>query len=102
MAPFLNAHADELSKLCVRFGVARLDVFGSAAAGRFDPRTSDLDFLVSFSPAADMTVADQYFGLLAALENLFGRRIDLVMERALRNPYFIEAVNRSRQVVYAA
>lgn len=49
-----------------------------------------------------MTPADQYFGLLQALEELFGREIDLLTDRSLRNPYFISSVEKTRQLLYAA
>ena len=69
---------------------------------RFDPRTSDLDFLVEFLPLQLGEYADAYFGLLEALRELFERNIDLVMTGAIRNRYFLESINRSRTVLYAA
>ena len=63
---------------------------------------SDIDFLVDFHPADSMSPADQYFGLLDALEELFGRRVDLLTRRSLRNPYFIDSVEKTRQLLYAA
>lgn len=93
---------DELSQLCRQFQVKRLELFGSGAREGFDERTSDLDFLVEFLPLAEGHHARAYFGLLAALEDLFERPVDLVMTRAIRNPYFLESVNRTRTVLYAA
>lgn len=101
MSRVLDAHCDEIPGLCRRFGVARLEVFGSAAGGAFDDQRSDFDFLVEFDAEASR-LFDRYFGLKESLEALYGRRFDLVTAGALRNPYFIESVNRSRQLVYAA
>jgi hypothetical protein len=92
----------ELNGLCRRYHVLRLEVFGSAAEGDFRPQESDLDFLVEFQPLLPGQYADAYFGLLVALEGLFERRVDLVMPRAVRNPYFREAMDRTRRLVYAA
>src|SRR5947207_7884680 len=92
----------ELDKLCRKHHVRRLDVFGSAADGTFDPARSDLDFLVDFMPLPEGGHAEAYFGLLHDLEDLFKRKIDLVMERAIRNPFFREGIDRARQVIYAA
>lgn len=102
MQPIITNHQRELLALCERFGVRRLEVFGSAAGERFDPSHSDLDFLVDFRPAPPGELADRYFGLLEALEALFGRPVDLVMTAAIKNPYFLQGIEPSRTLLYAA
>ena len=96
MITAIEERADELKRLCVRYGVQRLDLFGSVATGRDEPDKSDLDFLVEFQPAALSAYADAYFGLLEALGRLFGRPVDLVVESAIRNPYFLQSVEHTR------
>jgi len=91
-----------LAGLCARHRVRRLEFFGSGATDRFDAARSDLDFLVEFQELAAGEHADAYFGLLEGLEALFGRPVDLVMPRAVRNPYLEESIRASRLVVYAA
>lgn len=102
MIPELARQRDELVRLCQRFGVTRLDVFGSAARGDFDEASSDVDFLVELDPPAAMSRFDAYFGLKEALEELLGRPVDLVVPAALANPYVAEAVERTREPLYAA
>lgn len=102
MIELLEQHRAELDRLCHKHFVKRLDVFGSAADGTFQPEHSDLDFVVEYLPEADAVCDDAFFGLLFDLEDLFGLKIDLVMERAIRNPYFRVGVAQSRQVIYAA
>jgi len=80
----------------------RLEVFGSAATSKFDPNHSDVDFHVEFGTGARTDLFHCYFGLQASLEQLLGRHVDLVMAGALKNPYFIQSVNETRQLVYAA
>ena len=92
----------ELDALCRRYRVRTLELFGSAADGSFDPRRSDLDFLVDFLPLEPGQPFAFYFGLLESLRQLFSRRVDLVTSRAIRNPFFLRSVNRSRKVLYAA
>ena len=67
----ISLHHEELRDLCRRFHVRRLDVFGSAARGDFDPARSDLDFLVEFEPLQRGADLDAFFGLKEALEQLF-------------------------------
>jgi uncharacterized protein len=100
MASILDPHIKDIPELCRRFGVSRLEIFGSATTGAFDPQRSDLDFLVSFN-ADESNLFNRYFGLKESLEALYGRDVDLVMTGALKNRYFIDAVNRTRQLVYA-
>ncbi|HEY0555194.1 MAG TPA: nucleotidyltransferase domain-containing protein [Thermoanaerobaculia bacterium] len=102
MQPIIASHQGELLGLCKRFGVRRLEVFGSAAGERFDPARSDLDFLVELGPASPVEMADRYFGLLEALEILFARPVDLVMTAAIKNPYFLQGIEPSRILLYAA
>lgn len=101
MSPVLGARLAEVSALCRRYGVRRLEVFGSATTGAFDPQRSDLDLLVEFDDDPKH-LFDRYFGLKESLEALFGRSVDLVTLGALRNPHFISAINKTRQLVYAA
>jgi uncharacterized protein len=93
---------DELRTLCRRFYVRRLDLFGSAARDDFDPDRSDIDFLVEFDRSAPGNPFDTYFGFKEALEELFGRPIDLVEAGAVRNPYLKASIEQSRQNVYVA
>lgn len=102
MIPLIEEKRRMLEEVCRRYHVERLEIFGSAAGGEFRPDASDLDFLVAFSRSSDMNLADQYFGLWEDLRGLFGRDVDLIIERAMKNPYFIKAVNNSRKIVYAA
>ncbi len=102
MIPFVEQHRSALEALCRKYHVARLDLFGSAADGKFDLQRSDLDFLVEFQPDAPMGPFHQYFDFLAELKQLFGCPVDLVEGRAMKNPYFIKAVNASRKPLYAA
>jgi len=102
MNPIVQKHITGLATLCRGFRVRRLELFGSGSGDRFDPATSDLVFLVEFQPLPAGKRADAYFGLKEALEALFGRPVDLVMTRAIRNPYFLEALKPSRVELYAA
>ncbi|MBC7705250.1 MAG: nucleotidyltransferase domain-containing protein [Rhodoferax sp.] len=102
MIALIEQNLPEVATLCSRFGVQSLEVFGSAADGSFDPTRSDIDFLVEFSQDDRGSLFHRYFGLQESLGKLFGRQVDLVTASALSNPYFIAAVNKSRQTIYAS
>ena len=93
----------ELAELCRRYGVARLEVFGSAARGAdFDPQTSDADFLVEFRLDDGRAPLQQYFDFAEALRQTLGRSVDLIESGAVQNPYMRAAIDRSRELVYAS
>ena len=102
MLDLIERHRAQLEDVCRHYGVRRLELFGSAASGRFKPDESDLDFLVEFEPESPLGYADRYFGLLEALQEILGCPVDLVVSSAIRNPYFRDAVDRTRRLLYAA
>ena len=102
MVSLVEAKRDAIEALCNRFRVQRLEVFGSATGTRFDPKTSDLDFLVEFQNLPVGERADAYFGLLKGLRDLFQRDIDLVTVAAVKNPFLRESIERSKSLLYAA
>jgi predicted nucleotidyltransferase len=101
-AEIVDANLPAVQALCRRFGVRRLDLFGSAATGRFDPARSDLDFLVEFDEPTAGGFSGGYFKLLEALETLFQRKVDLVTERSLVNPYRRRRIESEKRTLYRA
>ncbi len=103
MHPEIADRKDEIAGICRRYDVKRLEVFGSAARGTdFDREHSDADFLVEFRPDSDQDPFFRFFDLLDALRHALGRPVDLVQPGAIRNRYLQEAIDRSREAVYAA
>ena len=91
----IEENRTKIAELCRRHSVKRLELFGSAARGDFDAGASDED--TGFEGSAG-----RYFGLLHGLEDLLGRRIDLVERGAVNNPYFLQVVDEHRELLYAA
>ncbi|HUR29558.1 MAG TPA: nucleotidyltransferase domain-containing protein [Planctomycetota bacterium] len=102
MIELIERHRPAIEAICRNRHVLRLEVFGSATGRHFDPKRSDVDFLVEFVKDRPLDLVDAYFGLHEDLERLLGRPVDLVMTSAIKNPFFLESVNESRQTVYAA
>ncbi|HEX2525334.1 MAG TPA: nucleotidyltransferase domain-containing protein [Geminicoccus sp.] len=103
MHPFIEAKLPEIKGLCRRYGVARLELFGSGARDDFDPGRSDVDLLVEFgiSPAG-MALTERHFGLLSELEACLGCRVDLIARRAIRNRRFLPAIQADLHCLHEA
>lgn len=96
----LEAHRAEIDALCRDYSVRRLDVFGSAVRADFDPKRSDVDFLVEFEPGAAPPFS-RYSRLREELAAIVGYPVDLVTARAVLNPYVRAAIDSERQLIYA-
>ena len=103
MIELIEKHRAELNELCRKYRVKTLEVFGSATDGTWDAAQAAIwIFSSSFSPKQPSGPSEGFFDLRDELQQLFGRKVDLVMPGAIRNPYFLKAVNQQRQVLYAA
>lgn len=104
MHSLVHRHRDEIAAICRRHGVRRLEVFGSAARGDdFDPRHSDVDFLLEIDPqrGAPFSMTD-YLDLRDDLSRVLGRPVDLVFPDSVRNPFVRADIDKSRELVHAA
>ena len=96
----ISDNLDQIYELCRKYGVKTLYVFGSILTPRFN-ENSDVDFSATFYPEEDPLVAgDNFLNLYLDLEDLMGRRIDLVNEANLRNKYFIEELEETKKLIY--
>lgn len=103
MIKSVETKREAVRDVCRKYGVMKLEVFGSAAEGAFSTGNSDVDLLVEFLPGVSLGPwLGHYFDLRDELARVFGCAVDLVMASALRSPHFIREVNRTRQLLYAA
>lgn len=102
MLSLIQQHQSQIELLCRQYRVMRLELFGSAARGDFDPASSDIDFFVEFEELGWKGSFKRYMGLKLDLESLLGRSVDLVEPKAIVNPYFAQVAYRHRDLVYAA
>jgi predicted nucleotidyltransferase len=98
----LESKRQAIEDVCSRFGVARLEVFGSALREDFKAGESDLDLLVEFKPMEPYARVEAYFGLRDELRTLLKRQIDLVMVGAVKNLYISREIERTKQLLYGA
>jgi len=102
MIDLIAQHRIQIEQLCQRYGVKRLELFGSAARGDFDPTRSDVDFFIEFASYEDPDIDDKWFGLQEDLEKLLGQRVELTSLRMATNPHFLQSANEHKVTLYAA
>lgn len=103
MHRIITDNREAIAELCRRFGVQKLEVFGSAARAKdFDETSSDADFLVQFRNVPSVDALTEYFGLRDALSELLDRPVDLIEAGAVRNPFVKAQIERQHEPVYVA
>ncbi|MHB0978853.1 MAG: nucleotidyltransferase family protein [Thermoleophilia bacterium] len=102
MVAVLENNRDAIAELCTRYGVGRMDVFGSVLRDDFRPGESDVDLLVEFASREPYALAEAYFDMLDDLRELLGVEVDLVMAGAVKNRYIAQDIERTKQPLYAA
>ena len=88
-----------ITALCQRYNVRSLFAFGSVCTDTFN-KNSDIDLLVSFTAMTPADYAENYFDVADKFEQIFGRRVDLITDKSLSNPYFIASVNQTKTLLY--
>lgn len=100
MQKIIENKLEELRSICLSLNVKKLYLFGSAATDTFT-ENSDIDLLISFSESLSVEqYTDNYFNFYYKLKELFHRRIDLITEKNLSNPFFIESINETKTLIY--
>ena len=102
MVALVKDNIEAIRDLCKKHHVKTLYLVGSAAKETKFSDESDVDFLYKFrkEDIPEMDYADNYFDLLFELQDMLNRKVDLVAEEKMKNPYFIESINRDKQIIY--
>jgi predicted nucleotidyltransferase len=95
----IQKNIDKIRSLCERHGVLNLFVFGSVLSKNFTKK-SDIDFIVNFSEVDLYDYATNYFDFKEALEKLLKRKVDLLEDKAINNPYLRQSIDNSKQLIY--
>jgi len=98
---FLDKYKNDIDQLCVKNKVKSLYVFGSVLTNRFT-RNSDIDLVVDIDSNDPLEYADYYFNLKFSLQDLFKRDIDLLENKAIKNQYFREKIDRTKTLIYGS
>ena len=99
MQRLISDNIEQIKSLCLAHNVVSLFVFGSVCTDSFSDE-SDIDLLISFKPMDYGDYAETYFDLADKFERLFQRPVDLVTDKSLSNPYFINSVNKTKTLLY--
>jgi len=99
MQTIIQENIDKITALCQLYKVKSLYAFGSVCNDKFNPK-SDIDLLISFNTMDYGDYADAYFNLADKFEELFQRPVDLITDKSLSNPYFIDSLNQTKTLIY--
>ncbi len=94
-----NKYIPLIVTLCKQHKVNKLFAFGSVLTNRFNDK-SDIDMVVDFKDVDLMEYADNYFSLKDSLSHLLGREVDLLEDKAIRNPILRKNIDNSKQLIY--
>jgi len=89
-----------LQNLCKQNKIKSLYAIGSVLTDRFND-DSDIDLIVDIDSDDPIDYAENYFNLKFALQDLFKRDVDLLENKAIKNPYFRKNINKSKRLLYA-
>jgi predicted nucleotidyltransferase len=95
----IETNKDQITKLCVQYGVKSLYSFGSVNSSKFT-QESDIDLVVDLNSSDPLEYTDNYFDLKFALEKLLKRHIDLLENKAIKNPFLKKNIDNSKVLVY--
>lgn len=97
----IEINIQKIISLCKKYRVKSLYAFGSILTDRFND-DSDVDMLVDFDTHdhEQWDYVGNYFGFRDALEAIFGRKVDLIEERGIRNPLFRQSIDAKKHYIY--
>jgi uncharacterized protein len=99
MQKIIEDNLDSIKTLCQKYNVKSLFAFGSVCTNKFNEH-SDIDLLIVFNSMDFSDYADSYFNLADKFEELFRRPVDLITDKSLSNPYFIDSLNQTKTLIY--
>ena len=95
----IDTNMDKLINLCKKHKVDKLFAFGSVLTDKFD-NNSDIDLIVDFKEVDLYEYANNYFSLKSSLEEIFNRDVDLLEEKAIKNPFFKKSIEVKKKLIY--
>jgi len=102
MHSLIENNLAQIRELCEKHKVKNLYIFGSALRADFRPEESDVDFIVELSYSSPHEHRLAYFGLLRAMEDILSTKVDMIELSTISNPYFLEAVMKTKKGIYNA
>ena len=91
---------EEIKALCLSHKVKYLYVFGSAVSGKFDEKKSDIDFVIEIDENDPVEKGVRLLTIWDELEKLFQRKVDLLTDSSIKNPYFKKSINSAKVLLY--
>jgi len=100
MNKIITENIEKIKEYCKKYKVKELYAIGSVVSNRFS-ENSDIDLLIKFDNISIEEYTDNYFTLHKLFRKIFNRKIDLITDKSLNNPFFIKTIEKSKQLLYA-
>lgn len=100
IASYIQAKSKTLEHICRQYGVVKLYAFGSIVNGRFNPTKSDIDLIVEIKENRPIERGEKLLALWDDLENMFKRKVDLISNPEIENPYLRKTIDSSKVLLY--
>lgn len=96
----IKENIDELVNICKKYRVSKLYAFGSVLSERFNEKSSDIDLVVELEPMKPLVKGETIMKLWGAFETLFRKKVDLLTDQPIRNPYLRKNVENTKRLIY--
>ncbi len=100
MNKIITENIENIKKYCKKYKVKELYAVGSVVSDNFT-ENSDIDLLIKFDDISIEEYTDNYFTLHKLFRKIFNRKIDLITDKSLNNPFFIDSIEKTKQLLYA-
>ena len=96
----ISKRLDDFKAICLNHGVKYIYAFGSSITDSFDPKTSDIDLLVEIDDADPIERGEKLISLWDTFEDLFNRKVDLLTDASIRNPFLRKSIDSTKILIY--
>lgn len=93
-------NSPDLVKICEQHEVESLYAFGSSVTNRFDDNKSDIDLVVEIKSTDPLQRGELLISLWDKLEAYFQKKVDLLTDNSIKNPFLKKNIESTKVLIY--